>query len=270
MKKGGMLVIILMIYGCSLLNESKQEYTESKMTNVDYLEHFKSLGDIYLKSKDNKEIVLDELSNKYLKNTFKRLVNNNEIIFKTEGELSFHVVKNKTPFLFSLPGDRFFFSTGLFEKYLKSEELFVSAFAAEIIKSKKNIFEKKSLIPLGFVSTEKMIQLTRVDLEIKKSINEWAFVLLKRAGFDSSAYLNWIQVQNRNSLDFAMYLGDSINIVSEEQLFKNYMSKQGLVILEKKTSEANSSKEFYKLLKNINKAENESRTIRKNSSRRII
>jgi len=77
------------------------------------------------------------------------------------------------------------------------------------------------LIPLGFCTTEKMISITRIKPEIKNKVNEWAYFALKRAGFDPSAYLNWIQVQNRNTLDFSLYLGDAIGISREEYLFKN-------------------------------------------------
>jgi hypothetical protein len=107
------------------------------------------------------------------------------------------------------------------------------------------------MIPLGFYSTEKMIQMLRVRPETKQKVNEWTYYILKRAGYDSSAFLNWIQIQNRNTLDFSLYLGDSLGISKEEHLFKNFMSKQGVLGVEKRLNEANSSKNFYKLLNNI-------------------
>jgi hypothetical protein len=163
----------------------------------------------------------------------------------------FHVVKNKTPFIFSLPKAQFFISSGLVERYLKSEEIFVSALASEILKSNRNIYEKRMMLPLGFYSSEKMILMTRLRPEIKFKINEWTYFVLKRAGYDSSVYLNWIQVQNRNTLDFSLFLGDAVGISKEEHLFKNFMAKQGVIGVEKKIVEANSSKPFYKLLNNV-------------------
>jgi hypothetical protein len=140
----------------------------------------------------------------------------------------------------------------------------------EIIKSKRHIYEKKTFIPLGFIGTENLIAMTRVSFNIKKQLNEWSYIVLKRAGYDASAYLNWIQVQNRNSLDFALYLGDSVTISNEEQSFKNYLSKQGNVNIERKVNEANSSKDYYRLLQYIGKEQNETRSVRKNPSRRTI
>jgi hypothetical protein len=75
--------------------------------------------------------------------------------------------------------------------------------------------------------------------------------VLKRAGFDASVTLNWIQVQNRNVLDFAALLGDTTSISREEHLLKNFMAKEGVSNIEKKTIEANSSREFYQLLNQI-------------------
>jgi hypothetical protein len=155
------------------------------------------------------------------------------------------------PFFFSLPGSRFYFSTSLFQKYLKSEELFVAVLSLEILKSKRNIYEKKMQIPFGFCSLDRMIQLTKVSTTIRSQLNEWNYLVLKRSGFDASVTLNWIQVQNRNILDFAVLLGDTTSITKEEHVLKNFMVKEGVANIEKKTIEANSSKEFYQLLKQI-------------------
>jgi hypothetical protein len=58
--------------------------------------------------------------------------------------------------------------------------------------------------------------------------------------------------------------------MNEEQMFKNFISSQGLMSVEKKLNESNSSKEYYNLLKEIDKGNNETRTIRTNPSRRVI
>jgi hypothetical protein len=127
----------------------------------------------------------------------------------------------------------------------------VAALAAEVLRSQRLIYEKKILIPLGFYNSEKMINLTRLKLGTKQKVNEWTYFILKRSGYDSSAYLNWIQVQSRNTLDFSVFILDPVSLSKEEQLFKNFISKQGFLNIEKKLSESNSSKEFYKLLSNI-------------------
>jgi hypothetical protein len=168
-----------------------------------------------------------------------------------EDRPKFFIIEHKSPFLFSLPKSQFFFSTALIERYLKSEELFVAAFAAEVLRSQRSIYEKTIMLPLGFYSTEKIISLTRLKSITKQQVNEWTYLILKRAGYDSSAYLNWIQIQNRNTLDFSLFIGDSIGISKEEHLFKNFITKQGVLGVEKRFNEANSSKDFYKLLNNV-------------------
>jgi hypothetical protein len=178
-------------------------------------------------------------------------VSNNELMLSNKFKPSFHIIHAQVPFIFSLPHSQFYLSSGLAEKYLKSEELFIAALAGEILKSDRNIYEKRIMIPLGFYSAEQMIQITRLKPETKYKLNEWTYIILKRAGYDPSAFLNWIQVQNRNTLDFSLFLGDAFGISKEEHFFKNFMTKQGVAGVEKKVTEANSSKEFYKLLTNI-------------------
>lgn len=250
--KTSFLIILLCLLSCATTDKSAKNYSSlGKPTDRDYIDHLASAGGDYLSYDETKEIKLNKESIQYLETLHERILSNNELLLHQKAKPTFHIILNKTPFIFSLPRAQFYISNGLIEKYLKSEELFVAAFAAEVLKSDRNIYEKKMMIPLGFYSTEKMIQLTRLKLETKYRINEWSYLVLKRSGFDPSAYLNWIQVQNRNTLDFSLYLGDAIGISKEEHFFKNFMAKQGIAGVEKKINEANSSKPFYKLLNNI-------------------
>jgi hypothetical protein len=246
------LLLILTTFGCSSPGKVIKDYSYvGEPTSRDYIDHLAAMGEVYLASEDVKELRLKPESVQYLDQFYERIVSNNEILLTRDSKPRFHFIISKTPFIFSLPHSQFFISSALVERYLKSEDLFVAALAAEILKSNRNIFEKKLMIPLGFFSTDKMIQVTRLKQETKYQINEWTYFVLKRAGLDASAYLNWIQVQNRNTLDFSLYLGDAIGISKEEHLFKNFMAKQGVMGFEKKVIEANSSKPFYKLLNNI-------------------
>ena len=251
--KKTLLVLLFTLTSCSLFKG--KEYVDyshlGELSNKDFIDHLSSKAADYLGSEDVKEIKLKQDSRAYLDNLYDRLILNNEILLTKEHRPAFHFVVNKTPFIFSLPKAQFFISTGLIEKYLKSEELFVAALSSEILKSDRNIYEKKQIIPLGFISTEKMISITRLKLETKYQINEWSYYILLRSGFDASAFLNWIQVQNRNTLDFSLFLGDAIGISREEHFFKNFMTKQGIAGAEKYTSESNSSKLFYKLVSNV-------------------
>lgn len=245
-------MVLFCIVSCSGINTITRDYSFlGESTEIDYINHLSSAGADYLSYKETREIKLNKDSLEYLTAIYERLMINNELLLLQNAKPSFHVVANRTPFIFSLPGAQFFISNGLIGKYLTSEELFVAALAAEVLKSNRNIYEKKIMLPLGFYNTEKIIELTRLKLETKYQVNEWTYYILKRAGFDPSAYLNWIQVQNRNTLDFSVYRGDSATISKEEYYFKNFMSKQGNLGFERKINEANSSKPFYKLLKNI-------------------
>ncbi len=245
-------IFILFLFSCSSSKKVIQDYSYlGEPTNQDYIEHLSSLGSDYLSSKENSEIKLKSESLLYLDQIYERIVSNNEQLLRNQFKPRFHFINSAIPYIFSLPQSQFFISKALVEKYLKSEELFITAIATEILKSNRNIYEKKIMIPLGFYSSEKMIQLTRLKQETKYQLNEWTYFILKRSALDPTAYLNWIQIQNRNMLDFSIYLGDSIGISKEEHYFKNFMTRQGVAGLEKITNEANSSKSFYKLLNNI-------------------
>jgi hypothetical protein len=245
-------ILFLLLASCSTQDATRSDALNlGVLTSKDYSDHLASLGQTYLANDSNQEIKLKKESSTYLNEIYERIVTNNESLLKNEGGPHFHIIDNKTPFIFSLPKSQFFISSGLMEKYLKSEELFVAAISAEVLKSERNIYEKNTIIPLGFISNEQLIRLSRLHPENKYRVNEWSYFVLKRAGFDATAYLNWIQVQNRNPLDFSLYLGDAVGASREELLFKNFMSKQGISAIEKKLNEANSSKSFYKLLSNI-------------------
>lgn len=253
LKVSFLLVLIIAIVSCG--SDTKKIIIDAdslgKLQTKDYVDHLASASKDYLNYEETKTIKLRPDTIEFLENVYERLVSNNQLILNIVEKPSFYIIQHKSPFLFSLPRSQFFFSSALIEKYLKSEELFVAAFAAEVVRSQRFVYEKRIMLPLGFYNTEKMIALTRLKFSTKEQVNEWTYFVLKRAGYDSSAYLNWIQVQNRNTLDFALFLGDSLGISKEEHLFKNFMTKQGVLGVEKKFNEANSSKNFYKLLNNI-------------------
>lgn len=217
----------------------------------DFIDHLAAASGDYLSYEETKTIKLRPDTIEFLESIYERLVSNNQLILDRVEKPNFYIIQHKSPFLFSLPRSQFFFSTALIEKYLKSEELFVAAFAAEVVRSQRYIYEKQLMLPLGYYNTEKMIGLTKLKFETKQQVSEWTYFILKRAGYDASAYLNWIQIQNRNTLDFSMFLGDSVGISKEEHLFKNFMARQGVIGVEKRFNEANSSKNFYKLLNNV-------------------
>ncbi len=252
-----MKILILLILGiifvsCSTEQRNVNEQKDiSNMISSDFSDQLASMGADYLNYLEVKLVKIPIKNYEYLDKIFTRIVSNNEIFFGNSERPHFYFIQEEIPFFFSLPNSQFYFSTGLFQKYLKSEELFIAVLANEIIKSKRNIYEKKMSIPLGCNNLEKMIKLTRVSVNLRAQLNEWSYLVLKRSGYDASVILNWIQVQNRNVLDFSLLLGDTTSISKEEHLFKSFMAKEGVKTSERKTNEANSSKEFYQLVKNI-------------------
>ncbi len=252
MKRLYKILLLTLLSSCSVISIFQAEKKENlNYSEKDFISHMAATGPWYVKSDNINLAVVDQDSLDYLGEVYDRLVSSNQPLLNNKERPSFYFVKSNSPFLFSLPNSQFFFSTSLMEKFLKSEEVFVAAFAAELIKSHRAFYERKITIPLGFYETEKMIKMTRLKLQAKQQLNEWTFHVLRRASFDSSAYLNWIQIQNRNSLDFAMYVDDPTSLTREEQLYKNFISKQGIFGADRKITEANSSKKFYKLLNNL-------------------
>jgi hypothetical protein len=242
-----------------LFSELKRD-TANTYKKEDYVDHMIALGDDFLKSPGIETVPLSPRSKSYLKAIYDRLVKNSELIFDKKDEPQFFIVKSRAPFYFSLPGSRIFISSGLLLKYLKNEQLLVAALAHEIIKSQKSLYEKNVLIPVGFITTEKMLSITRIPLELKTEVNKWTYYMLRRAGYDSSAYLNWLQTQNKNTLDFTLQYGDTRTLSREEFLYKNFLVTQGFSDKEDNFL-VNSSASFYKLLKEVKRGTREIRAI---------
>lgn len=245
------LIFCLCISACGGLLNGVDSNRYQALSKADFIDSYKKIGDIFLTDKSVKKIKLSEQSTEYLNKTFNRFMMSNEILFAKGNTLQFIVVDDPQIYSFSLPGNIYIYSSGLFNRFLKSEELFLASFSQALVKSNRLIYNKNEMYPYGVIKLETILKIGQVDLETKKGINQWAYTVLKRAGHDGTTYLNWIQVQNRNALDFALMLGESLTISREEQAFKNFLSKQGISSLEKRLSESNSTKEYYGLLKEL-------------------
>jgi hypothetical protein len=194
----------------------------------DYSEHLQNVGNDYRKSGLVNLISLNAKSREYLIGLHKRITKNNELFFQNEdSKPEFYIIGSKTPFVFSLPGNQYYFSSGLLTKYLNNEELLAAVLTIEMVRVDKNLYEKKILVPTGSLSTEMMLSITGISLELKSEINKWAYYVLKRAGIDPFVLLNWIQLQNKNTLDFSMQMGSALRITKEEASFKNFVVQQG-------------------------------------------
>jgi hypothetical protein len=224
-----------------------------RVTQKDYNDHLKGLGHDYISSRDVKLIKLRKSEQRYIEKIYKKILDNNELILRDKNLPQFYVVRSKIPFYFSLPGGQYFFSLALFKKYFKTEGTFVAAFTFEMFRSIRGLYEKHYLVPTGSVSTEKLLSITRIDYSLRVEIGKWTYTAMKRAGLNAFVYLNWLQLQNRNALDFTLQQGDTYSSSREEYMFKNYVINEGLKSKEIYDKEVNSSKDFYLLINRLSK-----------------
>lgn len=247
------------ILACSSLNaifSGKKGYNVdtkayAKYEQADYVNHLSHLGSLYKKSPNVKLVQISKENLQYLHSIYYKILNSNETLLNVSLAPEFYIVNDKTPFYFSLPNAQFFFSLGLIKKYFNYEEILVSALVHEMIKSHRNLYKKDIIVPVGYLRIEKILNIVRIELEEKIEIDKWSFYAMKRSGFDSFAYLNWLQVQNKNTLDFALQVGDTHRISREEFMFKNFIVEEGLSTKDARSFEMNSSKSFYKFIREI-------------------
>ena len=219
-------------------------------SNQDYVDQLKSFDEIYLNNLTTTKVPLGKADNEYLYSLVKRITSANELFFQGKAIPEFNIIESKTPFHFSLPGHKFFISTGMLKKYVKNESMLYCLLVYELIRSEKNIFEKGIIIPTGAINTRRILSLLKIKTEDKVEVHKWSFYLLKRIGMESDSYLSWLQIKNRNSLDFALQLGDVRSISREEALFKAFLIDN---YLDKKSASKyrGSSKRFYKFIRSI-------------------
>ncbi len=252
-------LILILLFSCSsfklpVFNQKPKvelELTNYKeFNNFDYIDHLKSYHKVYLENIESKRIDLQAKHQEFLKNTVKKITSANELFFKDNVQPEFYIVNSNIPFHFSLPGYKFYFSSSLIKRYVKNETILYCLIVYELVRSEKNIYEKKIIIPTGAIDTERILSLLRLNTEVKVEIHKWSYYLLKRIGLESDSYLSWLQIKNRNSLDFSLQLGDVRSISREEALFKAFLIDNYLEASQR-TKYKGSSKQFYSFLRSI-------------------
>ncbi len=249
------LIGFFLFVSCSSLtkteyfNNNKKNYRE--FSKDDYIKHFDLLAKDYLKNEEVNQVKLSKSSKQYLQSTYYQIVNNNELLLKDSLKLKFYIVNSPRIFYFSLPGGHIFFSQQLIQKYLEHEALFISLFCYEVIRTHRNIYQKKIVIPTGFINTERLIYLTRLDVDTRVDVGKWTYHSVNRSGFDGQAYLNWLQIQNKHSLDFVLMFGNSGEVSREEFLFKNFLVKNRDSLIKRDVIALSSTRKYYKLRKEI-------------------
>jgi len=220
----------------------------------DYLGQLSSLGQIYLQTPGVVEFELSKQNQEYFLNLYHRILTNNELLLNRIIVPTFHIIKDDAPYVFTLPYGEFYISSGLLAKYCKSEDILYSSLTYEIIKLHRNLFPRLTVVPVGYIKTDRLLNLLRIPSETKITLNKWSFYAMRRAGLDAYAYLNWLQLQNKNVLDFGLMLGDTRSISHEEFVFKNFIVQEGFILHNTKNLETNSSSEFYNLINSLDKA----------------
>ena len=219
----------------------------------DYADHFASMHTDYVNSSNVGFIKLDRKSKKYLEKLYKKIISNDSLTLEQNIQPRFYIIDDKRNFFFSLPGESYFFSSGLFINYFKNEETLVSALVYEVIKSNKKIYKQRVIVPTGHLETEKMLELTRIPVKIKVKINEWSYFVMKEMNYDPSSILHWIQVQNRNYSDFALQNGKIQKVSEEESQFKQFIVKKGINLSKIDRRDGKLLREFYHLINYIKK-----------------
>lgn len=259
-EKAFFLLILLSLASCSFLHSNKSGRQEissglEQEKSQEISNHLQYLGQQYLETIGKNSLInLSPMSQNYLNKMYQQIIENNELVFEKNDKAKFYIIKNKTPFHYSLPGGHYFLSSALIRKYLNNEDLLAAVLAIEIFRSEKGVYEQKTIVPTGDMDTQKIMSFGRVPVGTRVEINKWAYLLMRRAGYDPSALLNFIQIKNKNALDFSLLIGNVSTISREEFNFKNFLSK---TVFEKNQDvvERNSARGFYALRQDVLKGE---------------
>jgi len=207
------------------------------------------LKDPFLKSPGVKIHKLNEGAQKYIEGLVSDIIANNEIFFKKLKSGKVTILDSESPLHFSLPKGEIFISSGLITKYMKNESMLVCVLSFELVRSEKLLYPRQTIVPIGYLTLDRMLNLNRLALDEKMEVHKWAHHLTVRSGFDGEYYLSWLQSQNRNTADFILQVGDANQITREESLFKAFLIKS--TNEEQVIARKNSSKSFYTFINRI-------------------
>ncbi len=251
------LFCLIFVMSCSMFSTSKEDkkiYLKDylKYEKKDFVEHLSGFEKQFLNTPGVNRIYLNQSNKKYIEHLADKITKNNSVFFQNKKQrVKIYFIKDDRPYHFSLPKKKIFISTGLFKKYVQNESLLLCLLTFELIRTEKNLYKKKIIIPTGSLDASNILPLLRLNAFEKTKIHKWAFRLLEKLNIDSDTYLSWLQIQNRNSIDFSMQLGD-INVISrEEALFKAFVIENSRG--EKKREYKRSTKAFYRFLRSIRK-----------------
>ena len=105
--------MLFFLESCSFLSTKppllKPLENYEELSSKDYLDHLSSLGSQYIRSPRVELLYLSKSSEKYLKEKYWKIVGRNESLFSDPPKPKFYMIKDRTPFYFSLPSGQFYF-----------------------------------------------------------------------------------------------------------------------------------------------------------------
>jgi hypothetical protein len=219
------------------------------MNSRDYSDYLAFQKGPFLSTPGVKVYNQDAMTVRYLTTLLQEIIFKNETFFKNIKSAKVTILDYESPLHFSLPRGEIFLSKGLISRYLKHESILVSILAYELVRSENLLYPKQLIIPVGYVTLERILSLNRLSLDEKMEVHKWAHHVTIRSGYDGEYYLSWLQTQNRNTADFLLQVGDANLITREESLFKAFLIKNATE--EKVNGKKNSSKSFYTFLNRV-------------------
>ena len=242
--------IFIFISSCALNEKPSFPYNELRSFEVeDYENHYGAIAQNFIGNNRKYILPSSASSRRYLKRIAEKVFTNNESIFKDQSKkLAFYWLRDKRPIVFSLPGGHIFMSDGLLRNYVRSEDVFISIVTYEILKSHLTIYKKQIMIPFKDIDLKAALKLSDIDLVTRNKMNILTYEVLKRSGYDPEARLLWIQLLNKNSIDFSLLYDNPSILPKEEYLFKNYVSTKRESGLE---FERSASRQFYNFRKRL-------------------
>jgi len=188
-----------------------------------YLDHYNNLlNDFITTSSGYIKKARPEIQG-YLNGIWKRLLGRMD--YKSVTALEVYYYDDQQPFYLLSPDGRLILSIGLIEKYVRNQPLLSVILLEAILRIKHNYFYKIIFIPTGIITVEQMLSVLKLDLKSKTNINEWIYYYLKKNNGDVVSILDWVQVKNRNSLDFSLLNNNGYSPLEEEKVLKNIFLK---------------------------------------------
>ncbi len=252
-----LISLLLIISSCSQVSipylGKKKQHIElpvgwQALSELDYVAQLASFENVFLNTEGVASLSLKSQEQEYISNLIYDIYHNNELFFTDKKKPRLHIIKNEIPFHFSLPGSSIFLSTGLINKYVKHEGILASIISYEMIRIDKNIYNKSAIVPIGFMTLERMLGLNRIITDKKIEVHKWSYYLMRRAGYEGEYYLQWLQTINRNTADFLTLIGDAAAISQEEAMFKAFVIRRSKVEDDRTFARKESSKNFYAFL----------------------